>query len=38
MYTGVNHVFLFLVQNIDCGYSLELPQGGGSNVYPRSML
>ena len=30
--------FLFLVQNIDCGYSLEPPQRGGSNVYPRSML
>ena len=28
--TGVYLFFLFLLQNIDCGYSLE----GGSNVYP----
>ena len=25
-------------QNIDCGYSLEPPRGGGSNDYPQSML
>ena len=25
-------------QNIDCGYSLELPQWGGSNEYPQSMF
>ena len=25
-------------QNIDCGYSLELPRRGGSNEYPQSML
>ena len=30
--------FLFLLQNIDCGYSLELPRRGGSNVYPQSMF
>ena len=24
-YTGVNMFFLFLIQNIDCGYSLEPP-------------
>ena len=24
--------------NIDCGYSLELPRRGGSNVYPQSMF
>ena len=24
-FTGVYHFFLFLVQNIDCGYSLEPP-------------
>ena len=24
--------------NIDCGYSLELPQRGGSNEYPQSMF
>ena len=32
-YTGVYLFFLFLLQNIDCGYSLEPPQRGGSNVY-----
>ena len=25
-------------QNIDCGYSLELPHRGGSNEYPQSMF
>ena len=25
-------------QNIDCGYSLELPQWGGSNEYPQFMF
>ena len=25
-------------QNIDCGYSLEPPRGGGSNEYPQSMF
>ena len=25
-------------QNIDCGYSLEPPRCGGSNVYPQSMF
>ena len=40
-YAGVYlHVvfFLFLLQNIDCGYWLEPPQQGGSNVYPQSMF
>ena len=37
-YTGVYLFFLFLLQNIDCGYSLEPPQRGGSNVYPQSMF
>ena len=37
-FAGVNLFFLFLLQNIDCGYSLEPPQGGGSNVYPQSMF
>ena len=39
-YAGV-HVFLFflfLLQNIDCGYSLEPPRRGGSNVCPQSMF
>ena len=37
-YAGVYLFFLFLLRNIDCGYSLELPQRGGSNVYPQSMF
>ena len=30
--------FLFLFQNIDCGYTLEPPRRGGSNEYPQSMF
>ena len=30
--------FLFLIQNRDCGYSLEPPRRSGSNVYPQSMF
>ena len=30
--------FLFLLKNIDCGYSLELPHRGRSNGYPQSMF
>ena len=37
-YAGVYLFFLFLLQNIDCGYSLELPRRGGSNEYPQSMF
>ena len=37
-YAGVDLFFLFLLQNIDCGYSLEPPRQGGSNVYPQSMF
>ena len=37
-YAGVYHFFLFLLQNIDCGYSLDSPRRGGSNVYPQSMF
>ena len=37
-FTGVYIIFLFLLLNIDCGYSLEPPQLGGSNVYPQSMF
>ena len=33
-FTGVYIIFLFLLKNIDCGYSLELPRRGGSNEYP----
>ena len=31
-------IFLISAQNIDCGYSLEPPQRGGSNEYPQSMF
>ena len=37
-FTRVNIIFLISAQNIDCGYSLELPQRGGSNEYPQSMF
>ena len=30
--------FLISAQNIACGYSLEPPQRGGSNGYPKSMF
>ena len=31
-------IFLIFAQNIDCGYTLELPQRGGSNEYPQSVF
>ena len=31
-------IFHISAQNLDCGYSLELPQRGGSNEYPQSMF
>ena len=31
-------VFLFFAQKIDCVYTLEPPQWGGSNEYPQSMI
>ena len=31
-------IFHISAQNVDCGYSLELPQGGSSNEYPESMF
>ena len=31
-------IFHISIQNIDCGYSLEPPQRGGSNVYLQSMF
>ena len=37
-FTGVYILFLIFALNIDCGYSLELPHLGGSNVYPQSMF
>ena len=35
-FTGVYIIFLIPAQNIDFGYSLELPRQGGSNKYPQS--
>ena len=37
-FTGVCIIFLILLENIDCGYSLEPPRRGGSNEYPQSMF
>ena len=31
-------IFLISAQNIDCWYSIEPPQRGGSNEYPQSMF
>ena len=31
-------IFHISAGNIDCGYSLEPPQQGGSNEYPQSMF
>ena len=31
-------IFLIFAQNIDCGFTLELPPGGGSKEYPQSMF
>ena len=35
---GIYLLFLVLLQNIDCGFSLEPPCQGGSNLYPQSMF
>ena len=37
-FTGVYIIFVILLKNIDCGYSLEPPQWGSSNEYPQSMF
>ena len=34
-FTGCTVFRLFLLKNIDCGYSLEPPRRGGSNEYPQ---
>ena len=31
-------IFLIFAQNIDCGYTLEPPQRGGSNEYRQSLF
>ena len=33
-----SHFSFFLLQNINCGYSLEPPRRGGSNVYLKSIF
>ena len=35
---GIPIFLKFLIQNIDCGYSLEPPRRGCFNVYPQSMF
>ena len=37
-FTGVYIIFLFLLKNIDCEYSIEPPCWGSSNEYPQSMF
>ena len=37
-FTGVYIIYLFLLKNIYCGYSLEPPRRGGSNEYPQYMF
>ena len=37
-FKGVYIIFHISAQNIDCRYSLEPPQRGGSNEYPQSMF
>ena len=36
--TKNSDIFHIFAKNIDCGYSLEPPQCGGSNEYPQSMF
>ena len=38
VYRGIHYFFLFLLKNMDCGYSSEPPRRGGSNEYPQSMF
>ena len=35
---GYAFFYLYLLKNIDCGYSLEPPRRGGSNEHPQSMF
>ena len=37
-YAGVYLLFLFLLQNIHCGYLLEPPPQDGSNLDPQSLF
>ena len=38
VYGGIRYFFLFLLKNINCGYSLEPPRRGGSNEYLQPMF
>ena len=38
VYRGIYYFFIFLLKNIDCGYSLEPPRRGGFNEYGQSMF
>ena len=38
IHESIFDIFLIFAQNIDCGYTLEPPCRGGSNVYPQSMF
>ena len=35
VYRTIGPLVPFLLKNIDCGYTLELPLRGGSNEYPQ---
>ena len=37
-YGGVNLFFVFVLRNIDFGFSLDPPRRSGSNVYPQFMV
>ena len=37
-FTGIRIIFLFLLKNIDCVYSLKTPRQGISNEYPQSIF
>ena len=37
-FKGDTLFFLFLLKNIDCGYSLESPRRSGSKGYPQSIF
>ena len=34
----VQNIFLIFAQNIDCGYTFELPRRGGFNEYLQSRI
>ena len=38
IHENFQYFIFFIALNIDCGYTLESPRLGGSNVYPQSMF